>query len=311
MNDMIKGPCGNPGEQMITSLGLIGKAVELLVCTVSKKKIDFALDDKKKAAKAFVRLHESILGLEVISDGFLAYIQGLKDGRNTKLYSVHMGRVLADLRPASLEFVQALAEVSPVLALYDRDLQRLLGSVSVMKRGLLKNFFYIVQGAIIDDIGARSPSQREGAEPMLLRFQSSPVDRSFCALSFTVPSDMLIDAELPPLREIAVHPGSGDFYGDMFDLEFSDASSELLSGDRGHDTADATLRERPRMRIDLFEVIQSNVESVDVGYLEINKLIDLHPRLKRHHAFLAEVRESLRQFIEARFSLCDVLYVAR
>jgi hypothetical protein len=49
---------------MLAALGLVGKAVELLVSTVAKKKLDLALDDKKRAAKAFVRLHESILELE-------------------------------------------------------------------------------------------------------------------------------------------------------------------------------------------------------------------------------------------------------
>ena len=68
---------------------------------------------------------------------------------------------------------------------------------------------------------------------------------------------------------------------------------------------------RSKISIALFEIVRSNLDAVHVGYLEVDKLIDLYPRLKRQHELISAARELLRAFIEANFSVVDVLYVKR
>jgi len=162
-------------SDMLTALGLIGKAIEFLVTNISKKKIYLVLDDKKRAAKAFIRLHEAILGLEVISANFMLYIEGLKGGRNSRMYMVHIRRISEPLKPASLEFVEALREVGPVLTFYDPALQQALGQVTVGKMGSMKNFFYLVLSQPVHYLTNSAPGP--GSDPCRRPITSNQIKR--------------------------------------------------------------------------------------------------------------------------------------
>lgn len=284
---------------MLTSLGLVGKVIEFLVTTVSKKKLDLALDDRKRAAKAFIRLHEALLELETISVAFISYVEGLKNGKNSKLYKVHIDRrFLATLKPSAKEFFDSLRELTPTLSLYGPELSELLGAVRVGKMGVLKNFYYIVHNAIAEEVGEYTRPQEEDKtskapkhSERLLLFEPTPVSGAYYSLDLTIPNDTLMSADLKKLSTPTCR------VEEIFGLMTFAADGSLSRG--GSDVTD------------LFELVRDNLDAVHVDYLDVNQLIDLYPRLKRHHEVLVEARESLRQFIQARFALSDVLYVMK
>jgi hypothetical protein len=277
---------------MLAALGLVGKAVELLVSTVAKKKLELALDDKKRAAKAFVRLHESILELERIGEGFLGYIDRAKHRSNPKIYEDHLDDCIKSLKAASIEFVAAMRQVTPVLSLYSPELETMLGAVAVGKRGALKNFFYLVQSSIAADMASQDLTGPDTTRD-ILRFDMDFVERRFASLSMTLPKETFLENAGALMEQgLAGRPGNAFSDERLFFIEYRAAGE-------------------PPLKIDLFEVVCANLESVQIDCLDNNKLIDLYPRLRRQQDIIRDARESLRKFIEANFSLTDVRYVSQ
>jgi len=256
---------------MLTSLALIGKVIEFLLTRIAGKKVDLSLDEKKRAAKAFVRLHEAILSLELILDNFLIYIEGFRVGRNSKIYEVHIKqRVLRNLEPASREFVDSLKQLTPVLSIYDPVLHHLLGEIYVLKLHLLTNFYYIVRQSLED------PKNYESSLTKPIFFNISESDKRFCSLEFSMPTDELLEMDLAYLQQ--------------------KLNEKLLVEDQ---------------YLELLQIVRQNMETVQITYVQVDKLVALLPKLKEHRDNLDSARESLRKFIQDNFSLSDVLYVTK
>ena len=84
--------------------------------------------------------------------------------------------------------------------------------------GIMKNFFYLVQGAIASEVG-RGPVSTQGAEDSVpdheLRFHVGCVGGP-CSLDLTIPRESLIDESTALLEEFAAHakePRNSDGFG--------------------------------------------------------------------------------------------------
>ena len=204
----------------------------------------------------------------------------------------HLKEFVKPLKAASIEFVGAMSQVSPVLALYSPALNTMLGDVAVGKRGILKNFFYIVQGSIAADMASQDINNPATTRD-ILRFNMDFVESRFASLSMTLPKEAFLETAVPLMEQVLSDRPGHDFSDErMFSIEYRAAGQEPL-------------------KIDLFEVVSANLESVQIDCLDNNKLIDLYPRLRRQQDIICQSRESLRNFIEANFSLSDVLYVSK
>jgi hypothetical protein len=271
---------------MITVLGLLGKAVDLIVSTVAKKTIDLTLDEKKQAAKAFIRLHESLSELEQVASEFLAYIQLLKVENGSVLFSSRLEHMSARLKPTGTEFVKALREVTPVLGFYSPELMLLLGQVGMGKFGLLKNFFFLVQDANREELAKTEPlaamvygmaDEEAHAVSQMLQLTLTPQGRT-SSLDFSIPNQRLLDDEFG-IMNLSSAP----------DLE-------------GH---------QDTFKIDLFEVVKSNLDIIHIDGCDARKLVDLQARLEEQKKTLSDARESLRIFITEQFTVSDVLWVSK
>src|SRR3954451_9085016 len=118
---------------MFTFAGFIGKMIEFLVTRVAGKHIDLALDEKKTAARAFFRFHESVAQLKAILDEFLEYSETFIQGRNFNVRASRISAIAGKLNPASKEFVNSLEQLGPALALYDPALAKVLGRAARLK----------------------------------------------------------------------------------------------------------------------------------------------------------------------------------
>ncbi|HEY9116550.1 MAG TPA: hypothetical protein VIN11_01925 [Roseivirga sp.] len=107
---------------MLTGQGLIGKLVYFLATKLIEKKLDLALDDKKRACRAFVELYYCTDKLEDITNEFLKELKRSKNelqgGGLPNLFALH-GRSLDAL---SSRFLEIGAELHRAVELYDETL---------------------------------------------------------------------------------------------------------------------------------------------------------------------------------------------
>ena len=271
---------------MFAFLGFVGKAIELVLTRLAGKHIDLALDNKRQAAKAFVRFHESVTDLQAVLDEFLKYSESFIQQRNFNLRTSRVSPIIARLQPASREFVDSLGHLGPALRLYDPALADLLGRVAVLKHGLLKNVYYFFAQSVEREVS--SDPQHPGGSPVAT-FGSTPVDEYFCSLDLTMPNDTLMEANWNGWVERVAHGGGID----NFDLFFGAANRAKQIERNAH----------------LIEIIQNNIEHIHIDYSDLPKLTSLHYKLTLHRQILGDALEGLRNFIVGQFSISDVLSI--
>src|SRR5262249_12169042 len=114
---------------MIFWVGFIGKLVDLILTKVIGKQVDLKLDERKRAARAFVRLHEAIAQLENAAWEFLALAEPVVEGRRSYLWKSPLRKLAGEADDASRDFGDALAGLLRVIGIYDSALAFLLGRV--------------------------------------------------------------------------------------------------------------------------------------------------------------------------------------
>jgi hypothetical protein len=158
---------------VITWVGFIGKLFEFALERIVGRKIDLGMDEKKQAARAFVRLYESMEVLEKSAGEFLVAIQPIVDGKKVRIYKAWMSRLPRDINQGSAEFLSVIQEVRRVVRFYDVDLAVFLSDILVNK----------VRISAFDSM----KFQIDWDEEHHLR-----------GLSYTIPSESLMRAELQP-----------------------------------------------------------------------------------------------------------------
>ncbi len=103
---------------MLTWMGIIGKLIELVLTKVVGSKIDLVLDDKRRAAKAFVRFHESVITLESMLDDFLKEMEMLFKDKDFHISHINNRNYINNLKDAAREFVDSMEQLGNVLYFY-------------------------------------------------------------------------------------------------------------------------------------------------------------------------------------------------
>lgn len=282
---------------MLTWMGFVGKLIDLLINKLAGKKIDLALDEKKKAAKAFVRFHEAVVELEQTLANLLTYIETFKENRNTKIHMSQMGRrVTGNLNKASVEFVESLKDLGEVIYFYDYDLALLFAEIFFMKQGLLQNVYAFFERSVQLELEIESEYYEKRPKTVyedefgnkrilpVAKFTTILVDNSYCSIEYTIPDDTLMN------------------------LDFKEQFEQIV---RSKNTTDFWERHRNMQKLqdEVFTIISLNTKSEFIRYEDKEKLIELYPKLKSHKELLTKAREGLREFIQKQFSLADVLYI--
>lgn len=121
---------------MVTWSGFIAKMVELLISKVVGKKIDLAFDERKKAAKTFLRLHHLLNELEAITREICSNI----DNPNRD-YPRMRGAWIREIdeRVANLsnDFFRLSDDLDIVLSFFDPILRQALANLMYSKFSLL------------------------------------------------------------------------------------------------------------------------------------------------------------------------------
>lgn len=279
-----KGEC-----YVLTWMGFIGKLIEFMATKLIGKRLDLALDKKKKACKTFLEFLDSFSRLESLFDQFVKYVESLVAGRNSHIYKAHLEKFTSELSDASKDFLKNLEAVGKVVYLYDPNLTRLFSRVMRVKLSLLT----LITSEFFQPSSGEYEVQREtdvmdfeNIKLPVMRFDCYVVDNPyFRGLDFTLPKDELMKLDLNEVYDNVRH-------------ESDDSPLDLFGTSRTRQSTDI-----------LLNLVKDKYLEKHIGPDDIDILIDLYPTFKSHQDVLRQARESLREFIRENFSLEDLLYV--
>lgn len=119
---------------MLGWLGFLGRIVEFSVTKIAENKLDLALDQRKKSAKAFLSLHNSLERFEQAAIEFVYQAeQGFSSETKRVLYRVPVEKIAKDVDTASNIFFESFTDLRPIIHLYDPELHTMLWGVQATK----------------------------------------------------------------------------------------------------------------------------------------------------------------------------------
>jgi len=125
---------------MITGASFIGKLIEFLATKLLGKRVDLALDDKKRACRAFLNLYESISKLELITRTIVSKLEPVAQNNKERIYSRWLEELSPQVDSTSIALLQSIDNLGPVVSLFDPDLAALFSRLVEGKKGI---FFYV------------------------------------------------------------------------------------------------------------------------------------------------------------------------
>ncbi len=146
---------------MITWAGLAGKLIEFLATKLLGKKLDVALDERKRACRAFLRLHDALYDLEHLTLRVVGILDRVAVAGKPRLYSAWFRGLQDEIKASTSTFIDAAAEVSQVLEVLDPALLLAFGSVHASKGGLIAAASKVFSGQVAQfDVECQASSDR-------------------------------------------------------------------------------------------------------------------------------------------------------
>lgn len=247
---------------MITWIGFAGKLIEFIAMKLLGKQLDLALDDKKRACRAFLDLHDALFDVEQVASKFLSMLQRIGVDKRPRLYSAWVRGFQEEVESCTARFVGAANQVSRVLEVLDPAVLLMFGQVHVSKMGM---------------VAAASKVFSGGAAQFEVQWQSGEV-RKLAGISYTSPPLSLMALDLEAL------------YHSLGDMKLPRGMFEP-----GIDMLARSLPEENAP-----EVLAPN---------DLAGMAKLAMDLQQHIQVVRAARDRVRQFISAKFSVEDLLYV--
>jgi hypothetical protein len=124
---------------LLTAASLILKVIEFILTKIAGKAIEWRMDEKKRAAEAFLGLFDAVTGLRSTIDEFVRHLNPIVRGERglwmPRDWTVEFSERV-DQR--SKEFIEAVNRVRKVIEVYDLDLYLLLSNMRQGKESLVR-----------------------------------------------------------------------------------------------------------------------------------------------------------------------------
>jgi hypothetical protein len=273
---------------VLTWMGFLGKLIEFVATKLVGKKLDLALDEKKKACKAFLKLLDSLTELESLLGDFIEFVETFVGGNNSQINRDALEKITKRLGGASSEFFDSLKKLGPIISLYDPQIARLLSRIAHAKLRIGVEASHFLRAS--NDEYSQDGSDRNVARHVVMRFDTIVFGNLHIrGLDFTLPTEELMAVDLNNVYEQArnepkiEHPGDPIF---GYSREIDYASTDIL-----------------------LNLVKDKYVEIRLGPDDIYKLIDLYPTFKAHRQVLRQAINSLREFMRLNFSFEDLLYV--
>jgi len=124
---------------MLIWQGVIGKMIGFMTSKLIGKRIDLALDEKKKAARAFVKLYFAMEQLEEITSRLIEHLENVQSGNEIYIRGGALLYISQMIDANTWVFLDSVEDLRRVIGLYDPVLSAELVQLSTYKASFLMN----------------------------------------------------------------------------------------------------------------------------------------------------------------------------
>ncbi|MGO9211163.1 MAG: hypothetical protein ACLPXM_15265 [Terriglobales bacterium] len=150
--------------------GLIGRMISFTLEKLAGKKIDLAMDDRRKAARMFLRLYHAVSDLEVLSNEIIVELQAMSAEDNPTVSGEWLRDISIAIDETSERFLEATQKLREILEIFDPVLAITVSGLEAHK------FSFLIIAA-------------NGFEPIT-------EEQGITAITYTRPSDQLAAFDL-------------------------------------------------------------------------------------------------------------------
>jgi hypothetical protein len=122
---------------MVGWTGLIGKIISFFLEKISGKKLDMLLDDRRKAARLFLRLYVAVSDLEVLCKELIAELRDMIEVGDASVSTEWLQNVSIAIDETSERFLEATQGLIEVLTIFDPILAQTVSSLEANKFSFL------------------------------------------------------------------------------------------------------------------------------------------------------------------------------
>lgn len=122
---------------MLIWQGVIGKMIGFMATKLAGKRIDLALDEKKKAARAFVKLYFAMEQLEEITSRLIEHLEEIQKGKEIHIRGGALFYISRMIDANTWVFLDSVEDLGRVIDLYDPVLSAELVQLSTYKASFL------------------------------------------------------------------------------------------------------------------------------------------------------------------------------
>jgi hypothetical protein len=164
---------------MIPWAGFIGKFIDFFLSKIGRV-VDDDLDHKKRAAKAFLKLFETIETIEEVTTEFLMRVAPVVKGKKARLYSAWFTDIAQKLDTASTDFLKEIGELRSIVAIWDPQLADMLSVLGREKEDRASSFSELMkfniewEGSTLKRIIYSAPAQLVVAEDFERTYRAIP-----------------------------------------------------------------------------------------------------------------------------------------
>jgi len=265
---------------MFSWAGFIGKLVELILSKIMVKHIDLELDERKNAAKAFIKFYDSLVQLEAIANYFVLEASTGSFQGKSGLYKAPLAEVAKKSDEASKSFISSFSELKDVVQIYDPYLALILSGVFTIKQQILASSF----------------TKR-------MSFDVIPNPDSVFSIKSSIPSEKLMNNSLEhnyaSVKQLAdkIHNDTLKKIPSSMQYEVKDGGllSGLLIGSWTEDF--------------LLTLVDENQIDCYISANRIDEFNEFYTNVAKYLPILAHAREQFGSFLRENFSIEDLVYV--
>lgn len=262
---------------MLAWTGFIGKLIQFCVEKLIGKKIELALDQKKRAAVAFLRMYNSLQALESVCSEFLRGALPVVRGEKARLRGPWLRSLSEQTDKASADLLASVADLLGVIQIFDPALALMFGEIRQGK------FIFLALSS--------------GFAQMTSHLELNDDATAVKNLTYTAPSDELDAIDLEGIYSIAQQWGDRPFVQRDWEPDFIDGKLVLKN----------VATEWPKDS--LMNLLEGRIVKRILLPNDVPQLKRLYDLTEQHLAVLTKTRETLRSFVADRFSIEDLLYV--
>src|SRR6266481_1741235 len=104
---------------MIGWINLLGRMVVFVVEKLATKKIDLLLDERRKAARQFLRLYHALADLEILTAELIVELRAMVDENDSGVSKEWLTNVATAVDETSQRFLEATLGLHDVLEIFD------------------------------------------------------------------------------------------------------------------------------------------------------------------------------------------------